>query len=230
MDERELAYLRYLATASSPNRNAFMAGHAAHMVHISEQHDRIPLPDQPLTMHSNREIAPRLQDDLVMRDEALDERIAREIYDWFLDEDSQGVSCWYAHTLQGGETIKVHADTTLTFHLWGPSVRYMSGLPYFSSDMSAAWAVMETIRDRGLGVFVLPHEQGWEVEVAVDELHYHAGYRCSFSAHASAAQAICLAALGAMSNVRIHAPALLPTPGLLPIDGDLPPPDGRPDA
>lgn len=78
----------------------------------------------------------------------LDEQIAEKLFGFWKEEDGD----WYGYIINSkGENQAVYASVVaeryiLPMRLWGPSIHFGSNLPKFSSDMTAAWIIMQKMK------------------------------------------------------------------------------------
>lgn len=71
-------------------------------------------------------------------------------------------------------------------------------IPPYSSDMDAAWLVVESLRKIGLSICLGDEDSSWEIEVITNEALYQQNYRGCYVTSPTAAEAICRAAVYAM--------------------------------
>ena len=135
---------------------------------------------------------------MALTDQEIDERIAREVFGWWLADDSQGISCWRAWSDPETKTWPIHASVVLR-GVWGPNVRYMSGLPYFSRDMAAAWCVVEKLAESGWTDFMV-QDVGCEYSTVTLRSPINLEQHAVWQMGKTVPEAICKAALRVMGK------------------------------
>lgn len=147
-------------------------------------------------------------DDLAaMSDAELSAAVAREVFGFWTGEHPEGVFAgeerWWG-TDASGSGFWVHASCCFTPPLMGHSYRSSDGLPLFSTDLEAAWKIVEHLRERGHRVNVT-NERDDVPWVAV--FQHEKRYLTEFGTATAdtAARAICLAALRAIRAARTAA-------------------------
>lgn len=68
-------------------------------------------------------------------------------------------------------------------------------VPPYSTEMSAAWLVVDRLREIGFSIIIGDEDDEWEIEVITTRELYDRGYRGVYVQDASPARAICRAAL-----------------------------------
>lgn len=96
----------------------------------------------------------------------------------------------------GGDVIRAHGTGAWGYR-WKDSEGIIDtkSIPCYSTDIAAAWAVAERLREVGLGVLVSSEPDGWEVEITTTEALYQQGYQGCYAKADTAAEAICRGAL-----------------------------------
>lgn len=75
-------------------------------------------------------------------------------------------------------------------------------VPPYSTDIAAAWLVVERLREIGLGVLIATERSGWEVELTTTPALYERGYRGCFRTDPTMPLVVCRAALVAFAEAR----------------------------
>ena len=75
-----------------------------------------------------------------------------------------------------------------------------SDIPAYSSDMKAAWFVVERLREIGLGIMLSDDPKGWEIEIITTDVLFQRGYHGLYDADVDVPLLICRAALRAVEG------------------------------
>jgi hypothetical protein len=118
-----------------------------------------------------------------------------------------GTTRFYCRYGEPWKETEVHVSGDRVFYIpsgkpWRTHSIDAVPVPRYSTDMAAAWLVVERLRKIGLSICLSDEDDGWEIEVITIEALYGQGYRGCYVTKASAQEAICQAAIHAVSGLR----------------------------